>query len=104
MDATELEENYRTTPTILGKELVDLLRVATVPTVPAVVAVPLLMVMLVAEAVAAGAPHTGLAGEQVAEATAEAEATRTATSPVPHAATTMPAEELKKFDAKSPPR
>jgi hypothetical protein len=39
------------------------------------------MVMLVVEAVAAGAPHTGLAGEPVAEATAEAEATRTATSP-----------------------
>jgi hypothetical protein len=38
------------------------------------------------------------------EVTAEAEATRTATSPVPHAAATMPAVELKKFDAKSPPR
>jgi hypothetical protein len=71
---------------------VDLLRVATTPTTPAVVAVPLLMVMLVAEAVAAGAPHTGLVGEPVAEATAEAEATRTATSPVPHAAAMMPAE------------
>jgi hypothetical protein len=76
----------------------------TVPAAPAVVAVPLLMVMLVAEAVAAGATHTGLAGEPVAEATAEAEATRTATSPLPHAVAMMPAVELKKFDAKSPPR
>jgi hypothetical protein len=81
MDATELKENYRTTPTVLGKKLVDLLRVATVPAAPVVVAVSFLMVMLVVEAVAAGAPHMGLAGEPVAEATAEAEATRTATSP-----------------------
>jgi hypothetical protein len=75
MDATELEENYRTIPTVLGQKLVDLLRMETVPVAPAVVAVSFLMVMLVAEAVAAGAPHTGLAGELVAEATAEAEAT-----------------------------
>jgi hypothetical protein len=62
-----------------------------------------LIVMLVAEAVAAGAPHTGLAGEPVAEATAAAEATRTATPPVSHAAATMPAKKLKNYDAKSPP-
>jgi hypothetical protein len=61
------------------------------------------MVMLVVEAVAAGAPHTGLAGEPVAEAIAEAEATQTATSPVPHTTATMPAVELKKYDARSPP-
>jgi hypothetical protein len=75
MDATELEENYRTIPTVLGQKLVDLLRMATAPAAPAVVAVSFLMVMLVAEAVAAGAPHTGLAVESVAEATAETEAT-----------------------------
>jgi hypothetical protein len=75
MDATALEENYRRTPTALGHQLVDILRVATVPAAPTVVAVLLLRVMLVAEAVAAGAPHTGLAGEPVAEAIAEAEAT-----------------------------
>jgi hypothetical protein len=63
-----------------------------------------LLVMLAAEAVAAGAPHTGLEGETVAEAIAEAEATQTATSLVSHAAATMPAAELKKFDARSPPR
>jgi hypothetical protein len=59
------------------------------------------MVMLVVEA---GAPHTGLEGEPVAEAITEAEATQTATSLVPHAAATMLAAELKKFDARSPPR
>jgi hypothetical protein len=93
-DAAVLEENYRRTPTVLGHQLVDLLRAATV-----VVAALLLMVML-----AAGAPHTGLAGEPVAEAIAEAEATQTATSLVPHAAATTPTTELKKYDARSPPR
>jgi hypothetical protein len=48
--------------------------------------------ILVAEA-AVGAPHTGLAGELAVEATAEAEATRTATPPVSHAATTMLAKK-----------
>jgi hypothetical protein len=83
---------------------VDLLRAATVPVALVVVAVLLLMAMLAAEAVAAGAPHTGLAGEPVAEAIAEVEDTQTATSLVPHAAATMPAAELKKYDARSPPR
>jgi hypothetical protein len=40
----------------------------------------------------------------VVEAIAEAEATQTATSLVSHAAATMPAAKLKKFDARSPPR
>jgi hypothetical protein len=71
---------------------------------PVVVAVLLIMVMLVVEAATAGAPHTRLAGELAAEAIAEAEATQTAMSPVPHAAATMPAAELKKYDAISLPR
>jgi hypothetical protein len=104
MDATVLEENYRRTPVVLGHQPVDLLRVATVPAAPVVVAALLLMVMLVVEAAAVGAPHTGLAGELVAEAIAEAEATQTATSLVPHAAATTPVAELKKYDARSPPR
>jgi hypothetical protein len=66
--------------------------------------VTLIMVMLVPEVAAAGAPHAGLEGELVAEAIAEAEATQIATSPAPHAAATMPAAELKKYDATSPPR
>jgi hypothetical protein len=77
--------------------------VATVPAALVVVAALLLMVMQAAEAAAAGAPHTGLAGELVVEAIAEAEATQTATSLVPHAAAMMPAAELKKYDARSPP-
>jgi hypothetical protein len=63
-----------------------------------------LMVIPAAKAAAAGAPHTGLEGEPVAEAIAEAEATQTATSLVSHAAATTLAAELKKFDARNPPR
>jgi hypothetical protein len=64
----------------------------------------LIMVVLVAEVAAAGAPHTGLEGEPVAEAIAEVEATQTATSPAPHAAARMPTAKLKKYDTTSPPR
>jgi hypothetical protein len=74
-DATVLEENYRRTPIALGHQLVDLLRVATMSAVLAVVAPWRLMVMPAGEAAAAGAPRTGLAGEPVVEAIAEAEAT-----------------------------
>jgi hypothetical protein len=83
---------------------VDLLRAATAPVAPVVVVALLLMVMLAVEAAAAGAPHTGLAGEPVAEAIAEAEATQTATSLVSHVTAMMSAAELKKYDARSPPR
>jgi hypothetical protein len=104
MDATVLEENSPRTPTIPGHHLEDLFWVVTVLAAPVVVAVLLVMMMLVAEAEAAGAPHTGLEEEPVAEAIAEAEAMQTATSPVPHVAAMMPAAELKKYDATSPPR
>jgi hypothetical protein len=70
---------------------------------PVVVAALLITVMLAAEAAAAGHPHTGLEEEPVAEAIAEAKATQTATSPAPRAAAMMPAVELKKYDATSPP-
>jgi hypothetical protein len=103
MDATVLEENSHKTPTVLGQQLEDLLRVAIVLAAPVPVGA-LIMVMLVAEVAAAGAPHTGLKGEPMAEAIVEAEATQTATSLAPHAAATMPATELKKYDATSPPR
>jgi hypothetical protein len=82
---------------------VDLLRAVTVPAAMAAIAPWWLTVTLAVEAAAAGAPHTGLEGEPVAEAIAEAEATQTATSLVSHAAATMPAAELKKFDARNPP-
>jgi hypothetical protein len=74
-DVTVLEENYRLTPTVLGHWSVDLLRVATAPTALAVTAISFLIAILVAEAAAVGAPHMGLAGEPMAEATAAAEAT-----------------------------
>jgi hypothetical protein len=104
MDATVLEENFPRTPTVLGHQLEDLLTVAIVLAAPVAVAALLIMVMLVEEVAATGAPYTGLEGEPVAEAIAEAEATQTATSPAPHAAATMPTEKLKKYDATSPPR
>jgi hypothetical protein len=95
MDATVLEENFHRTPTVLGRQLEDLLRLLTVLAAPVPVA-ELIMVMLVAKVVAAGAPHTGLEEEPVAEAIAEAEATQTAMSPAPHAAATMPAAEIRR--------
>jgi hypothetical protein len=103
-NATVLEGNYRLTPTVLGHRPVDLLRVATAPAALAVTAMSSLIAILVAEAAAVGPPHTGLAGEPVAEETAAAEATRTAMPPVSHAAATMPAKKLKNYDTKSPPR
>jgi hypothetical protein len=98
-DATILEENYQLTPTVLGHRPVDLLRVATAP---AVTVMSFLIAILVTEVAAAGAPHTGPEGEPVAWAIVEAEATQTATSPVSHAAATMPVTELRKFDATNP--
>jgi hypothetical protein len=63
-----------------------------------------LIATLVAEAVAAGAPHPGLEGEPVAEVIAAAEATRTTMSPESHAAAMMLAKKLKNYDVRSPPR
>jgi hypothetical protein len=103
-DATVLKENYHRTPTALGLQLVDPFRAATAPVALAVVATWWLMATPAAEAAAAGALHMGLEGEPVAEATAKAEATQIATSSVSHATATMPAAELKKFDARNPPQ
>jgi hypothetical protein len=75
MDATVLEESYRRTPTALGHLLEDLLRAVTALVVLVAVMLWWLTVTPAVEAVAAGAPHTGLEGEPVAEAIAEAEAT-----------------------------
>jgi hypothetical protein len=46
----------------------------------------------------------GLIGELGAEATAAAEATRTATSLAPHVAASMPAKKSKNYDARRPSR
>jgi hypothetical protein len=103
-DATVLEESYRKTPTALGHLLEDLLRAATALVALAAVVLWWLTATPAAEAAAAEAPHTGLEGEPVVEAIAEAEATQTAMSPVSHAVATMPITESKKFDARNPPR
>jgi hypothetical protein len=100
VDATTPEENNHRTPTASGHQLEDLLRAATVLVAPAEDAVALVTATLPAEATAAGAPHTVLAGELAVAAIAGAEATRIATSPAPHAAATMPAAELKKYVAR----
>jgi hypothetical protein len=102
MVATVPEESYRLTPTVLGHRAVDLLRVATAPAVPAVTVRSSLTSILVAEAAAAGAPHTKLEGEPVAEVIAAAEATQTTMSPVSRAVATMPVAESRKFGATSP--
>jgi hypothetical protein len=78
---------------------VDLLRVATAPAVPAVIAMSSFIMILAAEAAAAGSPHTWLEGELVAGAIAAAEATQTTTSSESWAAATMPVTELRKFGA-----
>jgi hypothetical protein len=59
---------------------------------------------LAVEAATSGAPTMGLTGELGAEATAAAEATRTATPPVPHVAASMPARKSKNYNARRPPR
>jgi hypothetical protein len=57
--------------------------------------------LVAARAVVAGAHHTVLAGELVTAVIAEAEATRTATSPASHTEATMLTIELMRFIAKS---
>jgi hypothetical protein len=104
VDITAPEENNHRIPTVSGHQLEDLLRAVTVTVAPAEGAAPLVTATLAVEAAAAGAPHTGLVGEPVAGAIAEAEATQTATSPASHAAATMLAAELKKYDIGSPLR
>jgi hypothetical protein len=103
-DVTVLEESYRRTPTALRNLLEDLLRAVTALVALAAVALWWLAATPAVEAAVAGAPHTGLEEELVAKAIAEAEATQTATSPVSHAAATMPVAESRKFDERNPPR
>jgi hypothetical protein len=99
--ATVPEGSYRLTPTVPGHRLVDLLMVATA--LAATVRLSLIVIQ-VAVAVTAGAPTTGLAGEPRAEATAVAEATRTATPPAPHVAASTLAKKSKNYNARSPPQ
>jgi hypothetical protein len=99
--ATVLERSYLLTPTILEQQLVDPLRVATALVVTGRSS---LTAILEVEAATAGAPTMGLTGELGAVATAAAEATRTATFPAPHVATSMPARKSKNYGARRLPR
>jgi hypothetical protein len=78
--------------------------VATAPAAPVATVKSSLTMIIAAEAVTAGAPTMELAGEPRAEATAAAEATRTATPPEHHVAISTPAKRSKNFGARSPPR
>jgi hypothetical protein len=73
----------------------DPLMVVTAPAVLVATVRSSLIVILAVEAVTAGAPTMGLAGEPGAEATAAAEATRTATPPALHAAALTPAKKRR---------
>jgi hypothetical protein len=74
--------------------------VATAPATPAATVRLSLIVILVAEAVTAGAPITGLAVEPWAEATAAAEATRRAMPPALHVAASTPAKKIEELRRK----
>jgi hypothetical protein len=99
--ATVLEWNYQLTPTVLGQQPVDPLMVAIAPVATGRSS---LTVTLAVEAAMAGAPTMGLTRELGAEATAVAEATRTATPPAPHVEASTPARKSKNYDARRPPR
>jgi hypothetical protein len=75
-----------------------------VATAPAATVRISLTVILAAEAATVGAPTTGLAGEPEAEATAVAEATRTATPLALHVVASTPTKKSKNYGARSPPR
>jgi hypothetical protein len=75
-----------------------------VATAPVVTGRSSLTAILAAEAATAGAQTMGLTGELGVVVTAAAEATRIATSSVPHVAALMPATKLKNYDARRPPR
>jgi hypothetical protein len=104
IDRNRTRGSYRLTPTVPGHRPVDPLMVATAPVAPAATMRSSLTVILAAEVATAGAPTTGLAGEPGEEATAAAEATRTATPPALHVAASTPAKKSKNYDARSPPR
>jgi hypothetical protein len=71
--------------------------VATAQAAPAPTVRSSLTVILAAEAAMEGAPTMGLAGEPGAEATAAAEATRTATPPALHVAASTPAKKIEEL-------
>jgi hypothetical protein len=100
---TVLELSYQPIPTVLVQRPADPLKVATALQLQAAIVRSSLTKTLAAEAAAAEAPTTELTRGPVVEAIAAAEATRTATSPEPHRAASMPARKLRNCDGRSPP-
>jgi hypothetical protein len=77
--------------------------VATAPAAPAATVRSSLTVILAVEAVTAGAPTMGPAGEPGAEVTAAVETMRTATPPELLVEVSTPARRSKNFGERSPP-
>jgi hypothetical protein len=100
---TVLERSCRPTPTVLAQRPVDPLKLAAALQPLAAIVRSSLIATRAAEAATVEAPTTGLTGGPVAEATAAAEATRTATPPEPHKAALTPARRLKNCGGRSPP-
>jgi hypothetical protein len=100
---TVLEPSCRPILTVLVQRPADPLKVATALRPLAPIVRSSLIATLAAEAATAEAPTTGLTGGLVVEAEAAAEAIRTATSPEPHRAASMPARRLKNCGGRSPP-
>jgi hypothetical protein len=103
-DATVLEKSYRRTPTTLGHLLEDLLRAITALFALAAVVLWWLMATPAAEAAAAGAPHTGLEGEPVAEAIRRPRPRRQPRHRCLMRRLRCLSQESRKFDARNPPR
>jgi hypothetical protein len=101
--ATVLEGSYRPIPSVPGHQPVDPLMVATAPAAPAATVRSSLTVILAVEAVTAGAPTMGPAGEPGAEVTAAVETMRTATPPELLVEVSTPARRSKNFGERSPP-
>jgi hypothetical protein len=99
---TVLELSCRPIPTVLVQRPEDPPKVATALQLQAAIVRSSLIATLAAEAATAEDPTMGLTGGLVAEVTAAAEATRTATSPKPHRAASMPARRLKNCGGRSP--
>jgi hypothetical protein len=100
---TVLELSCRPIPTILVQRPVDPPKVATALRPLAAIVKSSLIATLAVDTATVEVPTKGPTGGLVAEATAAAEATRTATSPEPHRAASMPARRSKNCGRRSPP-
>jgi hypothetical protein len=100
---TVLELSCQPIPTVLAQWPADPPKVVTALQLLTAIVRSSLIATLAAGAATAEDPTREPTGGLVAEATATAEATRTATSPEPHRAASMPARRLKNCGGRSPP-